>query len=1012
MSGPSRELPPLSVRILGDNSDALSAIKGVVTAAKAAGKAVGAVVIQQSSAINAAMATSIASYKKLAKAQEQYGRLTSTFRNMKGGKSGKGGSDLDALVGQANKRAVSAYTERVRRMRQLDKAANQDVVASNKKSQATIRDEQQQTVRFFRANAKAVHSDSVQNYGRLTPAFRGMKGAGAARGGMDLDALVGNAEKTAKAVANTETKVMAKAERERAQSVIGARNAQRKQAAEANKEAADAVKEKLRRDKQLDKAAKQSVEQEDKASRKKWQIWGRDAAQNIKNDNEVIASNARVSKQRWVTFGRDAAQNIKNDDRAIRDTNRAAENKAKTLQGIQDYFKKANDERLRASVAESLQNAKHDDKAIASTKKATESRAKAIQGIRDHFARAHRERLQQMGRELTQQAKNDAADIRYRQAQERAAARAARRAQGPGRGDTMMSSRADMYMHSAAIGNITSGMRSVLEPWAQLESHIATIKVFAGTIEKARGIADEMQQFALVSPYSLNSVMEATSLLMKFGQSSEDAMSTVKMLGDVAGGNSERLKHVALGVAQAVSLGRLQGQELRQMTEGGFNPLRIAAEHTAGPGADEKAIKAKMAMFDDLMRKRKLDAKFVTAALQLTTSKGGKHAGAVKEQSQTPIGLATQIMESVSLISIEAVKLFDAELRQMLGTTLEMITRFIRWMKVNKDTVASIALLTAKIVGALLAFHALSFAIAGSRWMLHSFFGLFRLGYAVIYGLVSAVWALSAAFTAEGAAAFSAWMATLGPVAWITAAVLGLVATVSVLGITIAALGNDKGLEGVFNNIYTFGEFLVGFFANFSQNMPHLFEFIAANWRIMIWDMIVTLDKALTVMAEMIGRMAMKIPQMIMDNAALLNPFASTQLSGQAGDGKGGYDTSMLNLSSNPLAFLNPFASTGDSVNVPDTPNINFMDYVNNGPEGPGGKKGRKGAVHTRDHALVGSNEQAQRMYDYSQAMMGSTGAVTRENAPQKQVALLEQIARNTQPDFDRGDSIGDMDID
>jgi len=1063
MSGPSRELPPLVVRIDGDNSGALKSFKGTIEAAKATAKTLVGVVKEYVAGSKAAFERDFTNYRLLQKAKEKETR------------------------------------ENYRRMKQLDKAASKIVIAENKKSQAAIRDEQQKTVKFFRTNAKSLNRDSEQNYGRLTPTFKGTKGVKAAKGGVDLNALVGNAEKTAKAVASKDAKVMAKADRDRAQSVMGARNAQRAQTAQTNKEAAAGVAEKLRRDKQLDKSAKQSRTEEDQASRKRMRLWGREKAQEIKNDNESIARSRRGYVSRLRDSTQEALQNAKHDEAAIRDTKKkedakrsgyvsrlrdstqealqnskndladikstqaAAEKKSKTLQGIQDFFKSARNEQLKAGVDDALQNAKHDSAAIASTNRTTESRARAVQGIRDHFARANRERLQQMGRELTQQARNDAADIRYRQSQERRDARAARAANRGGGMGGGMGGRADLYMHSAAVQNISGGIRSIVEPWAQLESHITTIKVFTGSMEKARDVAAQQQQFALVSPYSLNSVMEATGLLMKFGQSSVDAVATVQMLGDVAGGSSERLKHVALGIAQAVSLGRLQGQELRQMTEGGFNPLRIAAEQASGVGVkssytdeEEKLIQHKIAEFDHLMRSRKLDAKFAVAALKMTTSKGGRHFEAVKEASLTPIGLATQIMESVELVAIETVKLFDKELKALLQTVLDTVTAFIKWMRANKALVAQIAILSAKIIGAFLVFHLLSWAIAGARWVLGGLWEAMHVGYNAIAGLIGFVVWLAGAFTAEGAAATSAWLATFGPVALITIAVVAAIAAVTALGFAIAVLGNDNGIQGVFDNIYNFGMFLVGFFYNFGHNLPLTFEFVAANWQVMAWDMMETIDKAVVAMGKILYDLfVVQLPQMIeagsaMAGEALLglvgmgSKKASTGESGTAlfgndsmvtkireslygGKPKGGYDTSMLKLDTpDPTAFLKPYMG-GSALNEAAVPewlkkymkedgsyDINFEDFVKSEADaGPGGKgKGKKGAVATRDHALVGSNEQAQRTYDYTQAMMGSTGAVTKDNAPLKQVALLEQIARNTQPDNDRGDSIGDMDID
>jgi hypothetical protein len=980
MSGPSRELPPLLVRILGDNSDAVKAFKGTVEAAKATAKTLVNTVKEYVAGSKAEFERDFTNYRLLQKAKENETR------------------------------------ESYRRMKALDKAACKVTVDEDRKSNEALRSEHQKTVDFYKKSNKELNGDATKNYGRLTPAFKSIKFPRSNRPTVDLNALTADAEKQAKAAISAETKVMNAAAGQRSKAVAESRAAIAKQSQATLKEINDEVtareaaanrEVKIMTDAGVARnagveASRAAITKQSQATLK--EINDEATARMTAAEKEIkIMTEAGAARAKEVAKSREAIEKqskatIKQAEDEAKAHRDAVEKENKLMQDAhaQRNAEVAKTRNLLAKQSEAAVKELRDD--AKARQVADDQKAKSIQNIQGFFAKANRQRLQEMGRELAQQAKNDAADIRARRARERAEARANKQSSGGGLGN-----RADIYMHSGALRSISGGIQNVLEPWAQLESHIATIKIFTGTIESARAVADDMQQFALVSPYSLKSVMEATALLMKFGQTSEDATATVKMLGDVAGGNSERLKHVALGVAQAVSLGRLQGQELRQMTEGGFNPLRIAAEHASGIGVkqkytddEEKAIKAKMAYFDDLMRKRKLDAKFVTAALKLTTSKGGRHAGAVEEQSKTPIGLATQIMESVSLVSIEAVKLFDKELRAMLTTVLETITKFIQWMKANKDLVAQIAITIAYVVGAMIAFHALGLVVAWTGWVFKTV--------ALIYGAVAVAsrvmivvtQGLALAFTATGRASMlagiqmaAAWIIGLGPIAWVIAGVTALM-------VAIWYLRSQNGLVGMFQDAMWWGGALIGFFTNFGHNMQNIFSFIGANWHLLLADMILTAAPILTIFEYMTG----------MDLRSMATGV-------EKGTKDSGYDMSMLKLDGpnlNPLSFLDGIPMPNNGLTVPEKPNINFEDYITAGKDGKHGKK--EHVEKTRDHALAGSNEQAQRMYDYTQAMMGSTGATTKDNAPMKQVALLEQLVRNTQPDFDRGDSIGDMDID
>ena len=52
------------------------------------------------------------------------------------------------------------------------------------------------------------------------------------------------------------------------------------------------------------------------------------------------------------------------------------------------------------------------------------------------------------------------------------------------------------------------------------------------------------------------------------------------MLGDASAGNRERFQRMSYAFSQINSAGILQGQDLRQLIDAGFNPLQIMAEKT------------------------------------------------------------------------------------------------------------------------------------------------------------------------------------------------------------------------------------------------------------------------------------------------------------------------------------------------------------------------------------------------------------------------------------------------
>ena len=108
---------------------------------------------------------------------------------------------------------------------------------------------------------------------------------------------------------------------------------------------------------------------------------------------------------------------------------------------------------------------------------------------------------------------------------------------------------------------------------AEAEQAGITFEVMLGSAEKARAMLATLKQYADVTPFTQTDLRQASQVLLQYGVDAESIIPLVKMLGDTSAGNAEKLQLQALALAQVSAMGRLQGQELRQLVNAGFNPL-------------------------------------------------------------------------------------------------------------------------------------------------------------------------------------------------------------------------------------------------------------------------------------------------------------------------------------------------------------------------------------------------------------------------------------------------------
>lgn len=175
-----------------------------------------------------------------------------------------------------------------------------------------------------------------------------------------------------------------------------------------------------------------------------------------------------------------------------------------------------------------------------------------------------------------------------------------------------------------------------LDAAMSMESLTAQFTVMTGSAERASAVIEEIADFAAKTPFTKLGLADAGKTLMAFGIEGQKIVPTLRMLGDVAGADKNKLKSLALVFGQIQSTGKLMGQDLLQLINQGFNPLNVISQQTG-----ISMSKLKDAMSDGL-----ISAEMVTAAFQAATSEGGLFFGNLEAQSQTLQGRLSTLQDN------------------------------------------------------------------------------------------------------------------------------------------------------------------------------------------------------------------------------------------------------------------------------------------------------------------------------------------------------------------------------
>lgn len=196
---------------------------------------------------------------------------------------------------------------------------------------------------------------------------------------------------------------------------------------------------------------------------------------------------------------------------------------------------------------------------------------------------------------------------------------------------------------------------------AEMEQSLTAFTVLLGDAEEAKRLVAEMTDFAASTPLELTDVTAVSQTLMNYGVAADDVIEKLTRLGDLAGGNAEKLDRVSLAYGQMLAKGKVTGEELRQMTEAGV-PLLQALADTLGTSTAE---------VQDMISKSKVGIDDLDRAIEALTTGSGKFSGMMEQQSQTMTGMLSTARDLVDRFFRDVGEESFEEIKDALSELLE-----------------------------------------------------------------------------------------------------------------------------------------------------------------------------------------------------------------------------------------------------------------------------------------------------------------------------------------------------
>lgn len=345
---------------------------------------------------------------------------------------------------------------------------------------------------------------------------------------------------------------------------------------------------------------------------------------------------------------------------------------------------------------------------------------------------------------------------------------------------------------------IGAGIAGMVRLGAQAESVNVAFSTLVGSEKKAAEMLGQINDFAAHSPFGKMDLTQNAQMMLNFGVETGKVLPLLKQLGDISGGDKQKMSALSLVMGQVSSTGYLMGQDLLQFINAGFNPIQELSTMT-GISVDK---------LKDKMSKGQITFKNVEQAIAHATGEGGKFNGMMDRQSQTLEGKWSTLMDSVQQGAIDLSQGINTPITEVV----DMVTKAIpKIFTVLQTLFSAIARGVQFVIKFKTEFMILGSVIA-AIWAIFRAYNMVLVAYNTIMTVVTALtrvwtgvqWLLNIALNAS-------------PIAQITIGIIALAGVIAFCWLKFA--GFRAFLITMWDTLISFGDIIKNYLVNRIQEL-------------------------------------------------------------------------------------------------------------------------------------------------------------------------------------------------
>jgi len=230
---------------------------------------------------------------------------------------------------------------------------------------------------------------------------------------------------------------------------------------------------------------------------------------------------------------------------------------------------------------------------------------------------------------------------------------------------------------AVGIGAVTAAVGFMVKEFSKVENAVAAFTPLLKGAKKAKELVDALNKTAATTPFQFETLSSAAKQLLPVMRGGiSQVIKTIRMLGDTAGGNAQKLDSITRGFTKAMLKGKVDMESLNMIAEAG---VPIFGDLAAVMGTKVNAG------FFKMISAGKVTTSALTKAFERMTQKGGIFFRGMEIASETLSGKWSTLKDNVSLTAAAFGSVFESPLKKLMNRVIEVAGRIRDWAEANKE---------------------------------------------------------------------------------------------------------------------------------------------------------------------------------------------------------------------------------------------------------------------------------------------------------------------------------------